>query len=96
MRKKINCFLLALVSLITMGVTACSQDEPIVEALANQQEVSGEATTRAEVEDFKMRISLVTYTKLGSEGGQTEVQLYSPKMYNLYNYVPGKDISQVV
>ncbi len=96
MRKKVNRFLLALVSLVTIGVTACSQDEPMVEPVANQQEVIGEATTRADIKDYKMRISLLAYPQLGSEGGQTEVQLYSPKMYHLYYYVPGKDISQVV
>ncbi len=45
-----------------MGVTACSQDEPMVEAMANQQEVSGEATTRADVENMRVNINVTNKT----------------------------------
>ena len=62
MRKKVNRFLLALVSLITLGMTACSQDEPMVEPMANQQEVAGEATTRADVENMRVNINVTNKT----------------------------------
>lgn len=58
MINKVNSYLLALVSMITLSMTACSQDEPMVEPMANQQEVTGETTTRADVENMRVNINV--------------------------------------